>query len=154
MRTIITAMLLLLAFSAPSQAAKFYKWVDKDGVTHYTAQPPNDKPAETLNLRTGESRSAEKTEAEPDTKATAEAKDNTPKEPEPESAPPPKTAQKAKDTKDPERCEKASSIRETLVNNNRVKVKDEETGEYTYKSQEELEQWREKNAEDIRKYCP
>jgi len=147
MRTIITALLLILAFSTPSQAAKVYKWVDQDGVTHYTAQPPHNKPAETLNIRTGESRPAEKPTNKADPETATAAKDLPPESSKPAAK------QKMKSTKDPERCEQARSIRETLINNNRVRVKDENTGEYTYKTQEELEQWREKNAEDIRTYC-
>lgn len=40
-KTIGLAAAIALAFSAtPALAAKFYKWVDANGVTHYTAEPP------------------------------------------------------------------------------------------------------------------
>ena len=40
------ALLILALISISAEAAKFYNWVDKDGVTHYSAQPPADAPAE------------------------------------------------------------------------------------------------------------
>lgn len=37
---IFVVAILAITFLAPSASAKMYKWVDKDGVTHYTQQPP------------------------------------------------------------------------------------------------------------------
>jgi len=45
MRLIFAMLLTLVAASATAE--KFYKWVDKDGVTHYTSTPPlNQKASE------------------------------------------------------------------------------------------------------------
>ena len=41
----------LLAISSLSPAAKFYKWVDDKGVTHYDAQPPQGANATEVNTR-------------------------------------------------------------------------------------------------------
>jgi Skp family chaperone for outer membrane proteins len=41
---------LLLCVALPTQAAKVYKWVDSQGVTHYTDTPPPARPAEELKL--------------------------------------------------------------------------------------------------------
>ncbi|MCG8316143.1 MAG: DUF4124 domain-containing protein [Pseudomonadales bacterium] len=38
-----------------SQAAKYYKWVDDDGVTHYSAQPPNKGEGEIIKVKAGAS---------------------------------------------------------------------------------------------------
>lgn len=35
-----TALAIALVIAAPVAAAQVYKWVDEDGVTHYTQQPP------------------------------------------------------------------------------------------------------------------
>ena len=35
----IVTLLLLVLIASPAQA-KMYKWVDKEGITHYTQQPP------------------------------------------------------------------------------------------------------------------
>jgi hypothetical protein len=44
--------LLTLAIASLAQAATMYKWVDKDGHTHYSQQPPADSNYEKLNIRT------------------------------------------------------------------------------------------------------
>jgi len=43
-------ILLLLCLSSNLMAAEFYKWVDREGVTHYTATPPQ-QGAQKLELR-------------------------------------------------------------------------------------------------------
>lgn len=46
--------LLVLSLSASAQTSRVYKWVDEEGVTHYTTTPPpNDADYERLKLRTG-----------------------------------------------------------------------------------------------------
>ncbi|MFI8741049.1 DUF4124 domain-containing protein [Stutzerimonas zhaodongensis] len=49
MRLTILAGGLLLALSSNIMAGQVYKWVDAEGVTHFGAQPPQGRPAETLN---------------------------------------------------------------------------------------------------------
>src|SRR5690606_33223900 len=75
-RMLAPALLMLVLISLSAEAAKFYKWVDKDGVTHYSAQPPAGTSAETLNLRTGQSSkndSSGKDDTEPGKTATPAA---------------------------------------------------------------------------------
>ncbi len=45
-RTIITATLLLV-LSATAMAGQIYTWVDKQGITHFSEQPPSDQPSST-----------------------------------------------------------------------------------------------------------
>ena len=40
MRRMIITSSLLLAISATAMASQVYKWVDEQGVTHFSAQPP------------------------------------------------------------------------------------------------------------------
>lgn len=40
--------LLALLLVAPAHAARTYKWVDEDGVTHYTQYPPPDQEAQVI----------------------------------------------------------------------------------------------------------
>lgn len=50
----LAALILLSTLSAPSYAAKLYKWVDKNGVTHFSQTPPEEgqtKSAEKVELR-------------------------------------------------------------------------------------------------------
>lgn len=58
----ILNVVTLLAFAVLAiavdevQAARYYKWVDENGVTHYGNRAPDDREAETINVRTGETR--------------------------------------------------------------------------------------------------
>ncbi|GAA5111782.1 DUF4124 domain-containing protein [Alloalcanivorax gelatiniphagus] len=58
-RALLTAALLALA--APALAAKYYKWVDENGVTHYDTRPPQGGSAE--EVRTRRSASSDQPEA-------------------------------------------------------------------------------------------
>jgi len=48
---ICLSTVLTLIFATLAQAA-MYKWVDKDGNTHYTQQPPSDTTYERINVHT------------------------------------------------------------------------------------------------------
>lgn len=50
MRLIILYGSLLLTLGAPAMAETIYRWVDSQGVTHFSAQPPQGRPADTLRL--------------------------------------------------------------------------------------------------------
>ncbi|QUN05135.1 DUF4124 domain-containing protein [Shewanella yunxiaonensis] len=45
----LISAILAVIFSPISSATDIYKWVDKNGVTHYSQQPPADKPVNTLD---------------------------------------------------------------------------------------------------------
>lgn len=49
MRRMIITSSLLLAISATAMAGQVYKWVDAQGVTHFSAQPPQGQEATTIN---------------------------------------------------------------------------------------------------------
>ena len=55
-RILITAMMLALA--APVAAQQLYKWVDKDGKTHYSDTPPPNQDSKSIGSSTGVSASA------------------------------------------------------------------------------------------------
>lgn len=50
MRLMILAGSLLLALGAPAMAGTIYRWVDADGVTHFSAQPPQGQQAQSVRL--------------------------------------------------------------------------------------------------------
>lgn len=52
MRRMIITSSLLLAMSATAMASQVYKWVDAKGVTHFSAQPPQDQQATSVNTAT------------------------------------------------------------------------------------------------------
>lgn len=49
MRRMIITSSLLLAMSATAMASQVYKWVDAQGVTHFSAQPPQGQEATSIN---------------------------------------------------------------------------------------------------------
>ncbi|TBU90956.1 DUF4124 domain-containing protein [Phytopseudomonas dryadis] len=52
MRRMILTSSLLLALSTTAMASQVYKWVDAQGVTHFSAQPPQGQQATTINTAT------------------------------------------------------------------------------------------------------
>lgn len=49
-------MLAMLALSGAAPAAeKIYRWVDDEGVTHFTAHPPKNRESEVVRVQTGSS---------------------------------------------------------------------------------------------------
>ena len=50
MRMIILAGSLLLTLGAPVMAETIYRWVDSQGVTHFSAQPPQGRQADSLRM--------------------------------------------------------------------------------------------------------
>lgn len=49
MRRMIITSSLLLAMSTTAMASQVYKWVDAQGVTHFSAQPPQGQEATSIN---------------------------------------------------------------------------------------------------------
>jgi hypothetical protein len=49
MRRMIITSSLLLAMSATAMASQVYKWVDAQGVTHFSAQPPQGQESTSVN---------------------------------------------------------------------------------------------------------
>lgn len=124
---LLTAMLAIGFSSAPAGAAKdYYKWVDEDGVTHYSARPPYNRPSEIVSVTTGERSSVPAASATQNGSSSADG-----------SASETRTAAtESEKIKDPLRCENARSNLEVLQNNAKVRMKDEE-GNIHYLTQEE-----------------
>lgn len=64
MRRLITTASLLLLFSSALPAAPVYKWVDAQGVTHFSAEPPVNQKSESINTNSFQPKVAEKTAAQ------------------------------------------------------------------------------------------
>ena len=58
MRRMMITSSLLLAMSATAMASQVYKWVDAQGVTHFSAQPPQGQDADSINTATPPPKSA------------------------------------------------------------------------------------------------
>lgn len=66
--------MLSLAFSSTTIADTYYRWVDKNGVTHYTTTPPENTKAVMINTRTGGAKSASPFKEVPSEKDLAQTK--------------------------------------------------------------------------------
>ena len=143
------ALALLLAtslLSLPALAAKtFYKWVDDEGVTHYSERKPMGTDAEAVSVSIGRSDPVTNAQtnvqgAQGNADGQTAAGSNT-EEVDPEAL------------KDPERCNIARKNLETMQNNNRIRMKDPATGEYRFLSQQEKEQQMAESQKAIDESC-
>jgi ribosomal protein L29 len=129
MHHLFPIILLLAAFSV--QAAPLYKWVDENGVTHFSEYPPEDQSAaESVDVRGIPSLSGQQA-------APASAQNQQ------EAAPAqqpliPEVEKVENPVKSPELCEQARRNIAQIQNNRRVRAPDPETGELRYLSEEEI----------------
>ncbi len=124
--------LSLFLFSHSSLSSKdFYKWEDENGVVHYSAHPPKDKPntkVRTTNIYGEPVAEKPKKESKTVAKATEE-----------------------EFPKDPERCAAARKNLKTMKNNARIKVKEGDS--FRFLGPEEVEQQMNTAREIIKQDC-
>ncbi|MFA5496140.1 MAG: DUF4124 domain-containing protein [Porticoccaceae bacterium] len=145
MNRLLATTLLTLWLTAPgAEAGKVYKWVDTDGLTHYSARPPAEGGAETVNIRTGEA-SRLIAEEHPATEQAGEAS------PERETAP--ATNPMPRERSDATRCDEARRARDDLATADRVTIRDNDTGQHRALSESERQSWHDRLMDDIRRYC-
>lgn len=136
-----------------AQADKFYKWVDDQGVTHYTSRPPADKPAKTVNVSSGETseQQDESPDSKPETNPGPKQAKEPPKPAEPSEAEKQELARIKQ--KNAEYCEIARRNDYQLNYRDRARVTDPNTGEMRYLTDEELAAERVKAKGQIEQYC-
>jgi hypothetical protein len=105
-------------------AAQIYKWVDEDGVTHFSERPPKNTPAALIKPKTGHSEPVFYGDA---SSASSEADPEVP------------DGMVTESDYHQERCEVARQNLETLKNFGRVKVRRDD-GEIHYLSEEEQQE--------------
>lgn len=135
MRSLIAVVFcsLSLAFATQVNAKEYYKWVDDDGVTHYTVVAPKDRPSELVRVMGGGKTAAGKSNAAPASKALPGDETGF-------GAPKPKPAAEKAEAKmsvvDPARCEIARNNIQTLTNHPRIRIT-EADGSIRYLTDEE-----------------
>lgn len=154
-RVIVLVALLCLTATIPTHAGKFYKWVDNNGVTHYTAKPPEDRPAETIKLKTPKPSAEVKpnsTSADPDaaqaTEQDGSAVGQAPEIPIGETQTPVN-----KSREEAANCALARRNLETLRTRTQVRMKDPATGQYRYATGEEQIKAKAEAEAEIKRYC-
>jgi hypothetical protein len=117
MRHMILTGSLMLALSATAMASQVYKWVDAQGVTHFSAQPPQGQPATAIN-----------TSAPPPRQAPAEPAPSVEELLDPEQAAIDKKVKEQVAAQEAERKQYCASARTNLAqleNNPRLRIEDE-----------------------------
>jgi hypothetical protein len=107
----------MLALSATAMASQVYKWVDAQGVTHFSAQPPQGQPATAIN-----------TSAPPPRQAPAEPAPSVEELLDPEQAAIDKKVKEQVAAQEAERKQYCASARTNLAqleNNPRLRIEDE-----------------------------
>ena len=162
MKILINALLFSVlgaGMNSGAVAAKYYKWTDENGVTHYGAVAPQGKESQSIDVRTGESRSAAT-----DRSAQSNTQPATP-------ADQPSTGTEAAKAKEKEQalakekqdralqeqrrknCEIARENAELLRVRARVRANDPDTGELRYLSPDEKKAREEATAKSIEENC-
>ena len=117
MRHMILTGSLMLVLSATAMASQVYKWVDAQGVTHFSAQPPQGQPATAIS-----------TSAPPPRQAPAEPAPSVDELLDPEQAAIDKKVKQQIAAKEAERkqyCENARTNLAQLENNPRLRIEEE-----------------------------
>jgi len=140
----LTLLIAALAV-APLAGAQLYKYVDKDGKTVYTDQPPPSAESKQINVPSGPAASTSKSFVERDKELEKARKANREKAEKSEQ-----TARKAQE--DQERCNHARSAFQTLSDGGRI-FKPSTTGERALMDETEIAAAREKARRDMEEAC-
>ena len=127
-----------------ASAATYYRWVDAAGNTVISDRPPGDtREYETISTGAGLIQPEQASDDAPDTEVQpAEKQWRQPEEPE----------QRVSIEKDPEKCQRAREIIQTLGSFARIRVPDE-NGEYRYIGEEEKDERRKQAEQAVDRYC-
>ena len=143
MKRLIT--LVVACALAPVATAQLYKYVDKDGKTHYTDQPPANVESKAIAAPPGPPTGASKSFVERDKELDKARKANREKAE--------KSDQSARQAQEAlERCNHARNAFETYSQGGRI-FKPSTTGERALMDEQEIEVAREKARRDMEEAC-
>jgi uncharacterized protein DUF4124 len=150
----VPVILLLIFFSIGASAAKYYKWQDEKGLTHYTAIAPEGRTNEVINTRTGGYKPFA------DEKPSGTPKRGTPSsKPKPTTQPATKTDPQTKQQlakarkQQEENCEVTRKNLETLNIRARIRINDAETGELRFLTPDEHASMKKESQEHLDEFC-
>ncbi len=145
---------MLLSFPAAA-AQKFYKWVDKDGQIHYSAEKPEDKQTDEVKVRTKQAVAEPVESGEPvdyDKTSKSDQKDKPEK-----SYLEQKRERKAKEKKQAEanhkKCMKAKYNVAKYQRQSRLSRMDPNTGQKVYLEDDQRKVLLSKSQQRVRQYC-
>lgn len=136
--------------NSTSAQTQLYQWVDENGVKHFSQQPPPEAP----DLQPTDINGAPVISGgEPQPFISRGSLSNSPEESEDGTTAQTASVESETSRKDPEKCANARESIRTLTDSARVRLLDEETGEYNFiddtKRQEQLDLWK----EQLQVYC-
>lgn len=138
--TLLVATITAGIMSLPAFAAKnYYKWTDKEGVTHYTARKPHNTEVEAISVSTGLPRDSSGQPIQVEDEAPASAAET-------------QAAADPEANKDPERCEAATKNLKIINENARIRERTED-GSTRFLTQEEIKQRKEQAQQAIDESC-
>ena len=138
------ALLLLIVCSTAATATTIYKWVDKNGVTHFSQEPPQEEQVEKLH-----SEDIERAK-------TGYVAPTVRQDPKPAATEMEKSAQliKEKDAEQAQRiCDNAKQGLNVLTTHTRLNRKDSESGEPVAMTEEERQAAIKENEQRISLFC-
>lgn len=160
---IMASALFFMLFSLGVHAAKYYKWEDEQGITHYTAIAPSNTASETINTRTGErkapggdseNRAPSNNIGPDDQTATTNPEPDLAQQPATPKVAPPSQQELARIQEEKNNnCKKTQKNLETLTNRPRVRINDRDTGELRYLTPEEQLSMKEDAEKYIDEFC-
>ena len=146
------SILALLTIGVSANAEKIFRWQDDAGSWHYSATPPAEQAAESVNIKAPPTSGpiATTSNKKPDDKKEGNAKEQTTTDPALK-----KSAEVAAEDKALARknCENAKKNLANLTNHRRMRINDEETGEVRYLADDEHAKWMKNSKEEVRKNC-
>lgn len=150
------SILTLLTIGVSANAEKIFRWQDDAGSWHYSATPPAEQAAESVNIKAPPTSGpvAETSEEKPEDKTEGGPKDQT-KEQTTAKTELKKSAEVAAEDKAmaQKNCENAKKNLANLKNHRRLRINDEETGEVRYLADDEHAEWMKNSNEEVRKNC-
>lgn len=152
---ITLSALLLLVIGISANAGKIYRWQDDAGTWHYTATPPADGTAESINIKvtppSGPSRDVtDKDLNDEDPKSKAKEEEDASADTKLK-----KSAEVAEEDNAlaKKNCANARANLANLQNHRRLRIRDDELGEERYLGDDEHKEWLDRSKEEVRKYC-
>ncbi len=150
---VLPVFILLIFISVAADAAKYYKWQDEQGRTHYSAISPDGKRSEEINIRTNSQNSSKNAKTNEASNKTAPITKQEPATTAPEAMPLTETQLAQVREQEKKSCEVARKNLKTLAAHARVRVSDEGTGELRFLSPDEHAERKEKSQKAIKEYC-
>ena len=150
--TLSTLLLIVIGLSA--NAGKIYRWQDDTGTWHYTATPPADSTAESINIKvTPPSTSQQQDIADKSVEDKADKSEGNKKAPTDTALKKSGEVAAEDNALAKKNCANAKANMANLQNHRRLRIRDDDLGEERYLSDDEHNEWMKRSKEEVRKYC-